>query len=172
MGATIRRYRWSYAALIRFAVLGTVFVPCLGLATGRARAATPAVAIVVNASTPVDDLTLAELRKVFLGDRQFWGPGQRVVLLVRAPQAPERDVVLHSIYQMSEGQFRQYWIAKVFRAEITSGRKVVYSTDMTDELIPAIPGAIGFKMADKLKPGEKVLRIKGKLPGDPGYPLR
>ena len=41
----------------------------------------------------------------------------KVTLLVRAPGAREREVVLKTIYQMSEAQFRQYWIAKVFRAE-------------------------------------------------------
>ena len=55
-----------------------------------------------------------------LGDRQFWTSNLRVTLLVRAPGAREREVVLKTIYQMSEAQFRQYWIAKVFRAEAAS----------------------------------------------------
>ena len=40
--------------------------------------------------------------------------------MVRAPGARERDLVLKEVYQMSEAQFRQYWIAKVFRAEAQS----------------------------------------------------
>lgn len=131
-----------------------------------------AVAIVVNPSTAVDDLSLLELRNVFLGERQFWGDGGRIVLLVRAPVAYERDVVLNKIYRMDESQFRQYWIAKVFRAEVSSGPKIVYSNDMTRQLVAALPGAVGFIAASDVAADMKVLRINGKLPGDPDYPLR
>lgn len=134
--------------------------------------ANTSVAIVVNPQTPVDNLTLAEVRKVFLGERQFWPSNVRITLLVRAPVARERDVLLKKIYQLSESQFRQYWIAKVFRAEVTSGPKIVFSTAMTNELVAAIPGAIGSTLADKPLTGLKVLRIDGKLPGENGYPLQ
>src|SRR5215831_2224351 len=79
------------------------------------------VAIVVRPDVPVENLSFAELRKLLLGDRQFWTSNLRVTLLVRAPGAHEREVVLKTIYQMSEAQFRQYWIAKVFRAEAAAG---------------------------------------------------
>jgi hypothetical protein len=129
------------------------------------------VAIVVSPDVPLDDLSFPEVRKLFLGERQFWSPKLRVVLLVRAPVSPERDVVLRSIYQMTEAQFRQYWISKVFRAEMTSGPKIVYSTEMTSELVTAIPGAVAFVDATQIPKGMKVLKIDGKLPSDKGYML-
>jgi len=130
------------------------------------------VAVVVHPDTPVDDLSLAEVRKVLLGERQYWNSKLPVVLLIRAPVARERDVVLRVIYQMSEAQFKQYWIAKVFRAEASSPPKIVYSNDMQLELVAAVPGAIAFVDAKNVRPGLKVLRIDGHLPGEPGYPLR
>jgi ABC-type phosphate transport system substrate-binding protein len=130
------------------------------------------VAVVVNADTPVTDLTLAEVRKVFLGDRQYWNPKLPVVLLIRAPMARERDVVLRVIYQMSEAQFKQYWVAKIFRAEVTAPPKIVYSNDMQYELVAAMPGAIAFVDARNVHPGVKVLRVDSMLPGDKDYPLR
>ena len=136
-----------------------------------ATAATP-VAIVVSPDVPVDDLSFSEVRKLFLGERQFWNPKLRVVLLMRAPVAPERDVVLRTIYQMSEAQFRQYWISKVFRADVSAGPKIVYSTEMANDLVTAIPGAVAFVDAAQIPKGLKVLKIDGKLPGDKAYPLR
>ncbi|HKS75556.1 MAG TPA: hypothetical protein VJQ82_20265, partial [Terriglobales bacterium] len=103
---------------------------------------------------------------------QYWNSKLPVVLLIRAPVARERDVVLRVIYQMSEAQFKQYWIAKVFRAEASSPPKIVYSNDMQLELVAAVPGAIAFVDARNVRPGLKVLRIDGHLPGEPGYPLR
>jgi hypothetical protein len=130
------------------------------------------IAVVVHPDTPVSNLTLADVRKVFLGDRQYWSSNLPVVLLIRAPVARERNVVLKIIYQMSESQFKQYWIAKIFRAETASAPKVVYSNDIANELVNAIPGAIAFVDSRDVRPGTKVIRVDGKLPGQSGYPLR
>ncbi len=142
----------------------------LFFAAGTAMAAD--VAVVVHPDVPAADLTLAEVRKILLGDRQFWSSNLRVTLLVRAPVARERDVMLKTVYQMSEAQFRQYWISKVFRAETTAGPKIVYSTEMATELLGSIPGSIGFVDAAHVPKGLKVLKINGYLPGGKGYPLR
>ena len=130
------------------------------------------IAVVVRPDVPVENLTFAELRRLLLGDRQFWSSNLRVTLLIRAPGAREREVVLKTIYQMSEAQFRQYWIAKVFRAEAAAGPRIVYSNEMAEELANAIPGALAFVAAGQVPKGLKVLKIKGLLPGDKGYPLR
>ncbi len=129
-------------------------------------------AIVVHKGTQVDGLSLEELRSIFLADQQFWSDRQRIILLVRAPQSDERDFVLNRIYQMSEAQFRQYWIAKMFRAEVPRGPKIVFSTDMTLDLVVAIPGSISFIRADQVTDGVKVVRINGALPSESGYPLK
>jgi hypothetical protein len=130
------------------------------------------VAVVVHPDTPISNLTLSDVRKVFLGDRQYWSTNIPVVLLIRAPVARERDVVLKIIYQMSESQFKQYWIAKIFRAEAATAPKLVYSNDMANQLVTAIPGAIAFIDSKEVKPGSKVIRVDGRLPGEAGYPLR
>lgn len=130
------------------------------------------IAVVVHPDTPADDLSLAEVRKVLLGERQYWNAKLPVVLLIRAPVARERDVVLRVIYQMTEAQFKQYWIAKIFRAEAASPPKIVYSNDLQYELVTAMPGAIAFVDARSVRPGVRVLRVDGHLPGDPDYPLR
>src|SRR5690242_14611275 len=130
------------------------------------------IAVVVRPDTPADSLSFTEIRKLLLGERQFWNSSLRVTLLIRAPAAHERDVVLKTIYHMSEMQFRQYWISKVFRAEATSGPKIVYSNEMATELVAAIPGSVAFVDASQVPKGLKVLKIDGKLPGEKGYPLR
>jgi hypothetical protein len=107
-----------------------------------------------------------------LGDRQYCTSNRRVTLLVRAPGARERDVVLKNIYQMSEAQFKQYWIAKVFRAEAAAGPRIVYSNEMAAELALSIPGAVAFVESAQVPKGLKVLKIDGKLPGEKGYALR
>jgi ABC-type phosphate transport system substrate-binding protein len=145
---------------------------CLALLPLAAQRHDVDIAVVVHPDTPISNLNMAEVRKVFLGDRQYWTTNIPVVLLIRAPVARERNVVLKVIYQMSESQFKQYWIAKIFRAEAATAPKVVYSNDMANQLLTAIPGAIAFIDAKDVKPGAKVVRVDGRLPGEAGYPLR
>ena len=130
-----------------------------------------AVAIVVHPQTQVENLTFEELKSIFRGDRQFWEDGRRVTLLVRAPVAEERQLILDRIYEMDEGQFREYWIGKMFRAEVAAGPKLVYSADMARDLVTVIPGAITFVPVSEVSSESKVVRINGLLPSDPGYPL-
>lgn len=153
---------------------GAVVLALLGTpdAVGAQEREGLAVAIVVHPSVGVDELSFEELRTIFLGERQFWPDRSRITLLVRAPVAYERELVLNRIYRMSEDQFRQYWIAKMFRAEVASGPKLVYSNDMARELVTAIPGAITFMRAGDVNESVKVLRISGALPSDADYPLR
>ena len=129
------------------------------------------VAIAVHPDVPIDNLTLSDLRHIVLGDREFWRGSIRVTLLIRAPVAHEREVVLKTVCQMSEAQFRQHWIAKVFRADTAVAPKIVYSADMAESLVSQTPGALTFVNAPSGNRNLKLVRIDGKLPGEPGYPL-
>jgi len=72
---------------------------------------------------------------------------------------------------MTEAQFRQYWIGKVFRAESPVGPKTVYSSDMAISMASTIPGSLTFVDAANVPKGLKVIRIEGFLPGERDYPL-
>ena len=147
-------------------------VAVLALLAATVQAQDAPIAIVVHKDAPVEDLSMEKLRSIFLADQQFWDDRTRISLLVRAPTSEERTFVLDRIYQMSEAQFRQYWIAKMFRAEIPRGPKIVFSTDMTLELVVAVPGSISFIRASEVTDDVKVVRIDGKVPSDEGYPLK
>lgn len=138
-------------------------------------AGTPAadeVAIVVNSSNPVNNLSLAELRKIYFGDRQYWKGNLPVVLLMRSQRSRERDVVLRVVFEMTEERYTKYWVAKVMRAEVSDPPASLYSFGMLQEGVRGNPGAIGYVNANDLRPGVKVLRIDGLLPGESGYSLR
>lgn len=165
----------------RLLVLVAAAVWLLALAAGSspmlAAPQTPAaggdIAVVVNADVPVDNLTYAELRRLLLGDREFWTSGLRVTLLVRAPVARERDAAVRDVCQMTEAQFRQHWIGKVFRNDTASGPKIVYSAEMALDQVKRTSGAITFVEASAtVGKGLKILKIDGKLPGQAGYPLK
>jgi hypothetical protein len=147
----------------------------LGLAFLAPRAAdssTGDIAVVVNFTVPVGEISFTELRRVFLGERQFWSSSLRISLLLHAPVARERDVLLKTVYEMSEAQLRQHWIGKVFRAEVPSAPQMFFSDEEITQALAAIPGSIAAVDATRLPRGLKVLRVDGRLPGEPGYRLR
>ena len=158
--------------MVRATLLALVTIAAASSMASTADAqTTEAVAIVVHPDVAIDRLTLAELKSIFLAERQYWQDRSRITLLVRAAVAPERDLILTEIYGMSEDRYRQYWIGKMFRSEVASGPKIVFSTDMLRDLVTVIPGSIGFVPISDVGPGLKVIRIDGMLPGDEGYPL-
>src|SRR5277367_718415 len=103
-------------------VSGSVLGSGAGVCRRRSRRGTPRDAC--------QNLSSGDIRKLLLGERQFWSSNARVTLLIHAPASHEREVLLKDVYHMSEAQFRQYWISKVFRQEASSGPKIVYSNEM------------------------------------------
>jgi len=163
------RRSWSRAGIFSLLCCLGFFFPLEMAAQSGGR---ESIAVVVHPDTPVENLSLAEVRRVFRSERQYWSAQMPVVLLIRAPVAHERDVVLNIIFEMSEARFKQYWIAKIFRAEAVSAPKVVYTNSMAGQLLAAVPGAIAFMAVSDVRVGLKVLRVDGFLPGDSKYPLR
>ena len=166
----ISMYKHLLKGMLAIALMISLFFSAVAL--GEETAQPSPIAIVVHKGTNVEDLSLQELRNIFLANQQFWPDRTKIILLVRAPKSDERDFVLNKIYQMDEARFRQYWIAKMFRAEVATGPKIVFSTDMTLELVLAIPGSISFIRADEVTDRVRVVRVDGKLPGEIGYPLK
>jgi ABC-type phosphate transport system substrate-binding protein len=128
-------------------------------------------ALLVHPQTPVENITAEQLTRIFLAEQQFWPGSHRITLLIRAPESPLRTAVLEQIYHMSEQEFRKYWISKMFKAEVASGPRMVFTADMAISLVSAIPGAVAFVPLSSVPPGAKILKINGLLPGDEGYAL-
>ena len=164
------RHAGRFAGVARRIALVVLVVLC---ATAGAGGQTqPDIAVIVNPSVAVDNLSIAELRRILLGDREFWSAGARVTLLIRAPIARERDAMVRDVCQMTEAQFRQHWIGKVFRADTPSGPKIVYSSEMAIDQVSRTPGAIAFIEAPVAASSVKVLKVDNRLPGQAGYGLR
>lgn len=142
------------------------------ISAAMAAAADTDFAVVASPDVPLNNVSMADLRKLFLGDRQFWTAGLRVALVMRAPVARERAMVVWTICKMSEAQFSQYWIGKVMRADCTSSPRQFSSNQAAIDMVGATPGAIAIVNTSQLRSGLKVLPVDGKLPNQPGYKLR
>jgi ABC-type phosphate transport system substrate-binding protein len=159
-------HRWI---ILSCAALAGTLAPLA--AADAARTPIP-IAVIAHPQVPVDELSLAELRRIFLGQRPVWSSELMITLLTPPRGSPEREVLLHTIYQQrNETQYQQYWINRLFADGAPTVPKGTGSPEMSASLVREIPGAIALVSSDRIPQGVKVLRIDGKLPGDNGYPL-
>ena len=129
------------------------------------------VAVVINPSNPTVNVTTSELRKIFAGEKRSWERGLRIKLIVRSPGCYERLALL-KLLGMSESEYKQYWAAQIFRGEADSEPFAAPSVGMQKEAMTVFPGSISLVNLQDVKPGMKILKVDGRLPGAPGYTLR
>ena len=154
------RHSWALERIGRFFLLCAITTLSLQMSLYSQTKARIDFAVVVNSQNPVDNISLAELRKIFLAERQFWNTSTPVVPLIRPQGTPEREVVLRVLFRMTEVEFKKYWITKVFRAEATNEPTVALTNEIENDAVVAIPGAIACENAKDVRPGVKVLDRK------------
>lgn len=128
-------------------------------------------AVVVNLNNPVENISLAELRKIFAGQRRAWPGGTPIKIVVRDQGTEERAAVLR-LLGMSENEYEQYWRTQVFRGEAYAEPLVMPSFGMVKEAVADYSGAIAIVDFAMLKPDMKVVKINGHLPTQADYPLQ
>jgi hypothetical protein len=130
------------------------------------------IAVVVNPDNTLTDIRLPMLRKIVLGEQTTWGNHVSINLIVRQEGTPEQQAMLRALAQMDQSQFRQSWVAKVFRGEAPAEPVTVPSSGLASEYVVTHRGAIAFVRGIDLRKDLKVLKVEGLLPGAPGYALR
>jgi len=134
-------------------------------------AAAEPLVIVVNRSNPVDDLSMAELRRIFLGNRSHWANGRRITLVMRDPDEPERKTILRDVCGMNEDQLKNHFLHGLFTGEILVSPKTLSTPTGVRKFIFNVPGAIGYLRVSDLDDTIKIVRIDELFPNDKGYKL-
>ncbi len=128
-------------------------------------------AIIVNTSNPVDNLSMRELRKVFLGERAHWPNARRITLVMMEPGQPERKALIREVCQMNENDFTRHFLNGVFTGEVFASPKTLASPVGVRKFVFNVPGAIGYLRASDVDSTVKVIRVDGHLPSDKEYGL-
>jgi len=129
------------------------------------------IAIVVNRANPVSDISLAELRRLLLGERSRWRNGRRVTIVMREPGTAERSAILRQVLGMSESAFRRHFVQAVFIGDVSDSPRELASSNGVLRFVFNVPGAIGYVRTADADSTVKVVRVDGLAPDDPGYPL-
>jgi phosphate transport system substrate-binding protein len=129
-------------------------------------------AVIVNKSNPVDNLTKAQLKKLVLGEQGSWPGGKKVSVVLRSPGQPERAIVLRSICGMSEDDFNQHLMKANFGGETGAAPKSLGSAAAVRQLVMSIPGAIGFIRMSEVNDTVRAITVDSVAAGQPGYKVK
>jgi phosphate transport system substrate-binding protein len=140
----------------------------------RVQAALPkqSLAIIVNRENPVENISMAELRTVFLGERSHWANGRRITLVMMEPGQPERDTLVRDVCHMSEPDLRRRYLQGLLTGEVLVSPKTLASPVGVRKFVFNVPGAIGYLRPEDVDDSVKVIRVDGHLPGDAEYSLK
>ena len=165
-----------FSSLLATTVLLSTVLPArtdelAGFAPEGRAATEDSLAIVLNPSNTVENLSLVELRKIFMGEINHWPSGRRITVVMLEPGKLERQAVLTQIYRMNDKDFEIYFLHGMFTAEHAAPRILATSTEVL-KFVFNVPGAIGYLRTAEADESVKVVRIDGRLPSDKDYAIR
>jgi hypothetical protein len=128
-------------------------------------------ALISNKTTNVGVIALPDLVKVCKGQTAHWPDGKPVSFVTRDVAAPEMKLVLEKIYGMSKDDAKAA-IASANHSR--AGNPAVIVLDSDEAIVKKVestPGAVGLVDVYSISGGVAVVKVGGKLPLEPGYPL-
>lgn len=154
---------------LHFAMLFLMFCGC-----AHAQCLPGGMAVVVNKANPVESLSMAQLRKLILGDVRAWPNNKNVALVARDPSTKDFQCVLSTIVRLSVAEYHRYIISAEFRGDDPMVIQTVDSDATAGRSVSGSAGGLAVVEANSLPAmgtSVKVVRIEGKALGQPGYPL-
>ena len=129
------------------------------------------IAVIVNNDNPVDNLSCGSAA---------YRVGRETELERQDPTraddtergSRERILLLQKACHMTDAEYHQYWTRKIFSGDVTSEPVSLPSVGTALDFVSSIKGGISFVDVASVRPGIKVIRIDGHLPGEQGYPIQ
>lgn len=124
--------------------------------------------VVVDDSNSVSNLSMKELKRIYLGKITDFKNGQEIAL---AEYAPANEDFYQATLGRSTHKTRKYWMKLIFSGGHATPPKVFKKIARIKQFLRDTEGAICFIESSDVDTGMKVLSLDGKMPEDEGYPL-
>ena len=155
--------RWTWP-VVSFALI-------LWCDVAAAQTARQRLVVIVSSAQTITDLTLVDLRAIYLGEITRWPTRHRIVPVVLTPQSNEGQLFIKRVVGMAELDYGQHWIGMIFRGQAASAPLVAPSSEEAKNFVAAHVDAIAVIAPTPIDKTVRVLSIDGKMPDAPGYAL-
>jgi ABC-type phosphate transport system substrate-binding protein len=132
-------------------------------------AASSGLVLVVGKSSPINNITKAELNRLFSAD-PIKVEGQAVVPFALTPSSADRQAFDLIVLGMGPEEVNKFWIDRRIRGQ-GNPPKSAPSPEVVAKVVANFPGALGYVPVGSLTPALKPVAIDGKTYLDPGYLL-
>jgi hypothetical protein len=130
-------------------------------------------AVVVSPDVPITDVSMEQLRRIFLFKQRFWKGGGRITILYSETSLEPGSFLLDEIYRSDYPSLKRLILEKLYQSEIELAPKVVASDQSVLRFVGSGRGLIAIVAAESITgDGIKLLTVEGKRPGAQDYPLR
>jgi hypothetical protein len=154
--------------------LRLIFLALTAFAALHAECTPGGLAVVVNQANPTESVSMAQLRKLILGDVRTWPDKKPVLLVSRELTSDVFKCVLLSIVRMTDAEYHRYILTSEFRGGDPMAIKTANSGVAAAKVVSGVAGSIAVLPASEvpaLTGTVRVVRVNGKEPGEAGYPL-
>lgn len=146
----------------------------LGIMVSAAQAQDKAgdLAVVVGKNNPLDNVTSAELVKIFKAEKAKGPDGTKFVLGVPATGSPERNAMLAGVYETDEAGYGKYFLQATFTGLVAAAPKQVSGGAALCGFAAGTPGGITCMRASEATDAVKIVKVDGHAPGEADYKLK
>jgi hypothetical protein len=136
-------------------------IALLLLVTHLAKSQDGQLAVISNQKGAPPALDLEELKSIFMGERQRWRNGTKVVIALMKPNTETGKIISNKLYNMSSDEVNKFWLALVFQGKADSPVSFE-SAAALESFVASNPGAIGIVAQSDLPADAQVTLIDGK----------
>jgi hypothetical protein len=154
---------------IRLTILLLVVVSC---ELAAAEAPRRRLIIIVSPSQTITDISVADLRRIYLGQITRWPNRHRIVTVILSTRSYEGQLFLKRVIQMADLDYAQHWIGEVFRGHAAAAPLVAASDVEARRFVALQPDAIAvIGDTTSMDPSVRILTVDGKSADAADYPL-
>lgn len=117
------------------------------------------IAVVTHPDNPVDELTKAELGRLFLKKRTFWATGERCVPIDQPGSSDIRERFYREALELDQTELKRYWMQET----MTGNARPPVTVDnaaVVKKYIEKLSGAVAYIWADEVDDSVKVIRVR------------
>jgi hypothetical protein len=117
--------------------------------------------VIGNPKGPPAQLRVSELRSIFLGERQRWRNGNKILIALMRPHTEVGKNTCEKLYDMTGDELKKFWLAQVFQGKAEA--PVFFNTIAElQAFVAENPGAIGIIDQSPPLPSTVVILVDGK----------
>ncbi len=117
--------------------------------------------VISNQKGAPTDLKLEELRSIFMGEKQRWRNGTKVIIALMKPNTEIGKAISNKLYNMSSDEVNKFWLALVFQGKADSPVSFD-SPEALENFVATNPGAIGIVEQSEVPATAQVTLVDGR----------